>query len=451
MKNYGSMLLAPALLSMLACEPVQVEKQIIKTESPKVELPKKMTTQKSLSESDRDFNKRLLRMGEILAQSPVGFVHAQSVFDKILEKDPGNDKALFYSALLDTVKVYKGMGAKSKEYYDSEKAYRDAVKTAQETYYPEIKEFLFSGNGESYKNMAQVQQGLFKSISKNYQSALNKLERIDEDVELIATQVQADSAKSFYDCHTYLENEMEITECKGKEEIVSTRLLPSKRFVADMEDIKVLSASLKAVQSYARLLGAYTLEGQEDITADIQQKEKEFGRELTDIEAHRIVKEKSKYLTLAPDNELAELRSGLIETVEIGMDLESLNNRFCENGLRKMNLVKSICFSADARESMQKTLEFLYGPKEIELGKDESGEPVRLLVDLPAFLNNPVRDLKSMLKSMDYDAEGNGYLSQEPEMGGLFPNKDYLQKIHSLRNASIEYGEESAYYQENEY
>ena len=436
MNHYSKFLLAPALLTMFACEPLKLQqvepKQQVDakkaSQAKETVLPEVLTTKKFDFETDEDFNKRQARMGEILAQSPVGFMHAQGVFNQVLTSTPGNDKALFYSALLDIGMAYQGAMGKSEKLWDNPADYQKAVEDIKRDSYPEITEFLLSFNGPKYNDYSDIHKDLLGKMQKSYQKALGKLDQVDQDIELILTQIQTDT-KITYDCETTSTEFGSETNCaKVNEETSGMRLLPAKRKTVDQEDIKILKGYIKGLLNYTRLYSAYSIKGQKHLSNELKIKELELGRDLTDIEEHQIIKRYKDYLTLDPQNELSQLSASLEDMVAIAMDLESLNNRFCDNDLREMNLIQNICFGENARQSMEETLEMLAGPKEIYLGDDKQGAPVMILVDLPGYLNNPVRDLKSILASFEYDEEGNGVLEREPELNGLFPNRDYLEK-----------------------
>lgn len=430
MKNFAKGLMVPALLTMIACEPMQVNTQK-KTKADNV-LPKTMNTKKLNQENQQEFVDRMVRMGEILAQSPVGFVHANGVFKSVLSADPGNDKALFYSAFLDIAEGYKGLGTKTKNLWDKPETYEENVRLANEAYYPEIGEFIFKAAGKNYDTYRDAQQDVLTGMQDSYKNALKKLEKIDQDVELIVTVQETKASRVIYDCETVMEDEVEYTSCEQKHEAQSTTLLPSQRTTVDLEDVKVLRGSIKGILNYTRFFSAYSIEGQKELSEEISAKESEFGRSLTDLETHNIVKKYPGYLSLDKNNELSEMRGSLIDMVEIGMDLESLNNQFCGNELREMNLIRTICFDADARKNMEEVLSYLAGPAEMSLGLNKEGGEVKILMDLPAFLNNPVSDLKSILDSLDYNAEGTSNVVREPELNGLFPNGDLLEKLKQV-------------------
>lgn len=427
MKKYAKAFMAPALLTMIACEPIQIQHVQDKKQKNKVELPKEMSTKRFAFESNKEFNQRQVRMGEILAQSPIGFPHAANVFKGVLASDPNNDKALLYSAFLDIAMSYQGLVGKSEDLNENPEDALMLRKEIKKMGYPEITDFLLKFKGPKYQNYRDVQKDLLGKMQKSYKKALRKLERVQGDVELIITQMKTSNTEISYNCQNRQADGFEFTECQIKEEMNGISLLPAKIKTVDVEDVKVLKGSIKGILNYTRLLSAYSLEGQKALTEEIKDKE------LTSYELHQLVLEKyPNYLVLDSQNELGELRASLTEMVEIAMDLESLNNKFCDNELREMNLIQSICFDEKARAQMEDTLDMLAGPKEITLGYNAEQLPVTILMDLPGFLSNPLADLKSILGSFDYDDEGNGHIAREPQLNGLFPNGDYLEKLKQV-------------------
>lgn len=81
---------------------------------------------------------------------------------------------------------------------------------------------------------------------------------------------------------------------------------------------------------------------------------------------------------------------------------------------------------------MQEALDMLSGPKPVSLGLDAQGQKVMIVTDLSTYLSNPVKDLKT-LAATEYDENGKAIYNVEPNLNGLFPNGDLLEKVKTLQ------------------
>lgn len=430
MKKLAKGIIIPALLTMVACEPLQLQK---KEEKKNNTLPKKMTTAQLAGETESDYIKRQIRMAEILAQSPIGFPHAARTLDFVLKIAPNNDKALFYSASLDLIMSYEGIGYKAEPLVDNKEDYALAVKELKEKGYPEWSDFLLNKKGSQYNNYRSVQKDLLSNIQNGFKKAIKKLNKIDQDVELVLTQIKADTKEIEYNCVDYSDEYGDYTECDLKEEMVGLQTLEPKKKIVDQADVKSIVGMLKGYLNYTRLYSAYSIEGAEEIGKRQKALIQELGRELTDEENDEIISSASEFMTLTPENELGDMVNSLTEMVEIAMDLDALGDKLCDAESRKNNLIGQICLGEGFREGAVEILSYLEGPKEHTLGLDSEGNLVTIMVDLPAFLKNPVKDLKATIyDATAYDSNGSSRIAKEPKLNGLFPNNDLLEKLKSV-------------------
>jgi len=422
----SALFVIPMMLTMFSCQ---------ETTSPEVspkepQLEKKVSTKKDATESDTVYAARLTRVGEILVNNPVGFTHAHRLFNDALKLDPNNNKALFYSALTGIAMSYEGIGNRGKSLFDDPADYNNYVKhLTEEVKYPEFVDFIVGKKTQSkFNNYQDIKRFVQNEMVDSFEQASERLNKIDGDVNIILTQLKTRAVTVEYDCETFGEAESAYTTCEMKEELDgSVEALPAQTVTIDKNDAQILAGGIKGYSAVFKMYTAYGIKGQKHLTNEIKVKEAELGRSLTDKETNRIVSNYPDYLVLENDNRMGEIVEDLEGIVEMGMDLETLNNEFCDNELRENNLIKTICFSETAREDMQSALDQLSGPKEVLMGLDAEANEVNILVDLPAFLRNPVADLKTLIPGT-YDADGNSEMTEEPNLNGLFPNKDLLEK-----------------------
>jgi hypothetical protein len=430
-----ALILIPMMMTLASCE--QSFDNTTNDDSV-IRHQKVINTKRLAVEDNSAYAAKLTRVGEILVNNPVGFSHAHDLFNEALAIDPTNNKALFYSAMTEMVMTFRGAAEKSRDLMDKPEDLDTYIKYMKENVkYPEFVDFIIGDkNAKKFQNYQDIKRFFQKDFVAAIDKAVTKMEKIDGDVNIILTQLAAEKEDIEYDCETYGEGETSFTECQIKEEMKSIEALPAETKTVDQNDIKVIASGLRAYGTYFKMLTAYSIEGGNHLSNEVRVKEMDLGRSLTDQETHRIVKRYPKVLTLEADHQLGDIVGDLESIAYAAMDLEALNNRFCDTDLRTNNLVDNICFDADSRESIEKALDYLTGPVETVLGKDKLGNDVTILVDLPGYLSNPVQDLKVLLPT-EYDENGHGKLTQEPELNGLFPNKDLMDKLAQVVSQEV--------------
>ncbi len=424
-----SLLIIPMVLTLFSCN-----QETKSTKAPNV-IEKQVNSKRLSIENDKEYAAKLARIGEILVNNPVGVTHAHDMFNRALEIDPQNNKALFYSAFTEILMAMKGSMNRGKSLLDDPKDYDAYIEhLTNKVKYPEFVDFVIGRDSQSkFKDYQDIKRFVQNEIVEAFENASTKLNKVNGDVNIILTQLKTENTELEYNCQDIVEDEYSYTNCELKEEMSSMEALPAETVTVDLNDVKILASGLKGYSTVFKLYTAYSIKGQKHLSNEIRVKELDLGRDLTDKELHRIVSRYDDYLTLEEDHKMGEIVQDLEKVVEAGMDLETLNNQFCDNDLRINNLVKAICFSQTAREDMQKSLDYLSGPQEIVIGKKVDGLDVKIMIDLPAYLNNPVQDLKTLIPT-EYNEDGSTKYTVEPDLNGLFPNKDLLEKLNKLKS-----------------
>lgn len=416
MKN---LILIPMTLAMVSCLPTQ-------TSSNKKTTDRPASTARNANETDIQFAAKLTRVGEILINNPVGVTHSHDLFNRALRLDPSNEKALFYSAFTGILMSMDGLANRSKSLAEDPTTYDTLVNEARNKMkYPEFVDFLTGRSNQSeIKTYQEFKRFMQIEVVQAFEEAGDKISRIKNDLNLILTNA-GEKTETYYEC-TYESDGSSY--CYEDEYSNGTSVNPATTATVDANDIKIIANGLKAYAAAFKLYTGYSVEGIEEVQSEIKAKKEELGRSLTEKEEHAIARKYRSYLTLESDHKWNEVTSNLIDITEAAMDLDTLNNQFCENDLRVNNLIKSICVTAEDRATLKETLDLLSGPQEISLGLDEQGNSVNILVDLPSYMNNPVSDLKSLMPS-EYNEDGTPNYTQEPNLNGLFPNNDLLEKL----------------------
>ncbi len=421
-----ALFIIPMTFMLFSCEQMEAQQKDSKA---------KVTSIRSASESDIEYSQKLTRVGEILINNPVGFLHANELFEKALKLDSNNDKALFYSAFTGIYETLRGVGERAKPMYDSPSEYEEGVKSLTDYYkYPEFKDFILGKkNGALIKSYQDAKRFAQVEIDGAFEAAISKLEKIDKSVDIVITNLKTENTATETNCVTEEDENGTYVSCDLLETTDSTSAMPALTRTVDVVDTKIIASGIKAYSVYLKLLTAYSVEGSKNLANEIKVKEADLNRSLTDEENHTIVKRYSDFLRLEKDHKMDQIVKNLESMVEVGMDLDTLNNQFCNNDERSNNLIKTICIGEEERNSMKEAMSYLSGPKEITLGLDAQGNEVKIIMDLPTYLGNPLQDLKSLLTGT-YDENGNSTLTSEPELNGLFPNRDLLEKTGQLAN-----------------
>jgi len=430
------LLVLPVALSMIGCEIQETQTKIVyKDKVSDTATPKEFNTKRLSSQSDIEYAATLARRGELLITNPVAITHANDLFNDALRLDPTNKKALFYSAFTGIIMAFEGTVKRAETSFDKASDYKSIMDYVKDNLkYPELVSFLSNkANKKDLKTYQDMKRFLQVEVVDALEDASGKLASIKGDVNLILTQLENKMSHECVDVEDTISGSSETytyKECQIKSTQVSTQVYAALTKTVDSSDIKILSSGLKGYATIMKFMTAYSIKGQKHISNEVKVKEIDLQRDLTDAETHQIVSRHSDYLTLEKDNKMTEVVADLENITEMAMDLETLNNQFCDNDSREDNIIDSICFGEESRVEMDKIMDFLSGAQESNLGKDINGNDVNIIIDLPAFLNNPVKDLKTVVAPI-FDIDGK-LTEQEPKVNGLFPNSDLLEKTKQV-------------------
>lgn len=430
-----SLFIIPMMFALISCQQEVVVKEVKKDIVNSSSIQTKLTTKKLDTETDSAYAAKLTRVGEILINNPVGFAHAHDLFEQALTIDPNNSKALFYSAFTGILMSMEGSLKRGKKLFEDPQDYDAIIEHLQtKVKYPEFIKFVSGRSSQTeFNDYQDLKRFIQTEVVEAFEEATKKLNKIDGDVNVILTQLKTTNQQIQYNCEDVYEDGYSYTSCDFKDEMTGISALPAKTLTLDSKDIKILASGVKGYSAVFKLYTAYSIKGQKKLSEELNAKRIELDRELTEKEQIEILKNYPEYLALERDHKMDEVVADLESIIEVGMDLEALNNQFCDNESRGNNLIKTICFGESAREEMVKSLDYLSGPQEVTLGQDSAGNEVKILMDLPGYLANPVEDLKSLIPST-YNEDGSVRYTSEPQLNGLFPNRDLLEKLKQLNS-----------------
>jgi hypothetical protein len=159
---------------------------------------------------------------------------------------------------------------------------------------------------------------------------------------------------------------------------------------------------------------------------------------MTAEEVTNLLREFPDLLTLEHDNELGEVAKNATAAIKNTLALDDMKSELCSGKSRneKTSLFFPICLDIEMVNSLRMGADLLAGPKEIVLGQDDSGQDVKILIDLTKVLKTPIADIKALLP-VSFDNDGNPVDYPDQTMGGLFPNGDLIAKFKKLGGDDI--------------
>lgn len=337
-----SLLIVPMMFTLLACQSGDSSSDKKKDDASKADT--KVSTKRLSTDTNKTHAEKLTRVGEILVNNPVGMTHAHDLFNQALALDPTNNKALFYSAFTGIIMTFEGIYNRAQPLADDPKDYKELLDyVKKEMKYPEFIDFIKGPKGQKkIKDLQAAKKFVQNEVVNALESAHKKLNLIDGDVKLIITQLRSTNTETEYDCSKAIEDmDMEVdteiswTDCTIKQGEMSTLdAQAAKTATVDAKDIKIIASGLKGYATAFKLYTAYSIKGQKHLQNEIKVKEIDLDRALTDEETNNIVRKYKSYMTLEKDNRMGEVVADLEGMIEIGMDLETLSNRFCGNDKR---------------------------------------------------------------------------------------------------------------------
>jgi hypothetical protein len=387
----------------------------------------KKTQEKIIS----DVNK-LVEAGEILISNSVRVSNYHNLFQLALEIDPDNKKALFYSSFSGMLMSMEGIVARGEELIGGPEELNNIKNEMETNGTPQgITDFIFNKKSDAslISSFQEIKRFIQVDVVNAFDAAIVSMGKIDGEVTLVISVSKEKVDDIENNCQSLSENVSKYVNCileVGEEYEISP-----KSVTLDAVDIKILTAGLRAYSIIGKIVTAYSIEGLKDLGDEIS-----ASGITTDKQAHDILIKYENFLTLEDDHKLGDVVDSLKSIVEIGMDLESLNNQFCDTSSRESNLISdTICFEDGVRDEMQSILDSMSGPQSVVLGKNGAGGEVSIMINVPAYLSNPVQDLKDFSPN-SFDGNGKGSFTGNhillPDVNGLFPNGDLEAKLDVL-------------------
>jgi len=400
------------------------------------------------------------RIGELLLALPEGTEYADKQFALSLQADPTNQKALFYKSTTEPALLARGFLTKAEplatEPYEQESLER-ARQDIDKLKMPEVTKIAYAvadGDKLFYTNY-DVQRFAREKVLPALLASVEKLNMIDATVPLKLNF----TPKRFFVNSTTHEYDSDYTNCNydtvngyqcsyyhSHYVWNSDKNLRNEYFI-DQHDLRVLKSAMMGAVNTVRLATAYSLKDSELAFRRLRgldrlrRNENKDGLSAQDIVNVLRSPAYPQLMTLEADNQLSTIADSTAQILRTAIDLSDLKTGFCGNNARNIDnslFIKVNCPTFEFIDSLHTSLDMIAGPKEIELGKDEAGKSVRIVIDITANLKNPVKDERTLLPT-SFDENGNATDYPDPSMNGLFPNGDLIEKFKQLSDSSLQY------------
>ncbi|UXR65380.1 hypothetical protein EZJ49_03825 [Bdellovibrio bacteriovorus] len=363
----------------------------------------------------------LTNAGEQLL-SPYTLHLSKKVFEKALEKDPGNKKAQFYNIFLKRFMIFEGILTRAKPYAEK---YGDAdqlAKTTKEIPQHPTRQFLTvpAQNAKNIENLSDMQKLLIE-----YRNAANELRQfiaknadasfvLYMNPSLMSDMIREQMTDS---CVLLPGNEDTIADVQCDFSEVAMKKV-------NMADLMVLKQYAAAEVLYLSLYTGYSIQGIDEL---VKRSETE---QMTAQDIMERLEKIPGALTLNKDQSLTAIRS-------LGADFSvafkwavKYQKDLCpkdKNGEaipRKGYIFNNLCIDdlVNAQESIAKMDKALSGPVNEEFGGEDNKKTIT--VDYMALFKNPVTDLRKLMPAT-WNNEGTAATSfRDKTLGGLLPNGD---------------------------
>lgn len=412
------------------------------------EMEKKVIVKQSEAQSfvdagnNEEASNLYTRLGEIMVL-PEGITHSLNMFEKALKANPKNERANFYLAILKPLSLFEGVEKRFKGVLTSKEQQRleTAVKEVEKKNILELVSFL--RNLPSNKKSINTHYEIQKFIKDEVLAELNKsVERLDKamnsefeiniNLARLGLRTNTQTTDETYESNDCFETSENGWECHYYYSYIhienSGDVFKADNFKVDKADLRVLRNYFSAIVNYLRLVTAFSIDEYKETVEAIVNRVKELERDLTEKEIVEILNDHRNFLVLHRDNELHLVSQNLSDVLTDTLDLSTMGNEICKNIDRERNLIANICLNDEDIKDMQETLNFLAGPRVIDL---DNKKKVKILIDITALLNDAPGDLKDLLPT-EFDEDGKALQFADPTLRGLFPKGDLLTKLRQI-------------------
>lgn len=382
-------------------------------------------------------------LGEMLL-TPTQLTEADAMFDRALSLDPAHPKANLYSAILKPLLALKGITKRfSPMLGEAERARLVRVEQSFAGLHPK-----FASVATRLTELAESERLATPALGQAYlrthllpliEQSIAKLKHVEKE-DALELRISAEAwvtngaAPAEPLCQPSANSE-NPWQCgfRAYSEIVPMKL--------DGEDRERLRRVLTAWADHLRLTTAYGLESAESFKSAFESRQAQLERNryrLSPSGIVQILRQFGAFGKLTDANLLSAVAGGE-ESERNAFAFSHVQTVLC-SGTRESAqnvLVQGLCAITDVLFPVEETLAFRTGIQTVVLGTTRSGQPVTARMDLASYLKRPAGDLKTLFPvrfdSRGEPISGSTYGSDDLSLGGLFPDRDYLEKMKQVK------------------
>ncbi len=326
----------------------------------------------------------------------------------------------------------------------SKKDARDLLRELKKTKYTELINLAtkLPKDVKTIKKKSQVQGFILNNLIPAVENSIEKLEKINSEVTVIAPNdiedrffmEKSSGTYEYHECyHTYRADGTYDMDCYDWSDGTESKEYKALVYKLANEEITVLRSTLMATLNSLRVSSAYSYAGIDNIEATVNMME-DNGKELTDEGWVNLVNKHPNFLTLNEKHGLSQIVSTSKEVISGLLDFANIRDELCNEDKRSTFISGSeLCLDIESEEEIRDMMRYTAGASKVVIGNNSAGAPVKVVVDVPTFLSNPIQDLKTLLPTkFDSNGEANWNLNQS--VNGLFPNSELGEKLDQAVN-----------------
>lgn len=366
------------------------------------------------------------RIGEILLSKPEGIVHAQMMFQKSLELNANDNKAIIYSSVISPLLTTKGYITRFSKLSELNANNDQSTKLEAEVRATGVKEFIdfalvMPEDAKAAQNVEDVRKFIRTEFVKELGNSLVKLDNIKSDrftLNLDVTAYSGNRSPVTY-CFVMQNGEMECQEVSAN--------IKNANVTIDSYDVGALKTLIKTQKNALMIATSFGLDGYKKVADRFKN-----GTIKTDKAVVEALKSQPNFLKIVgAKDDLREIFDHTEEVMNDMIDFSKISKTVCNSVERKSNLFNNICVTEASAENMSETLMFVLGPKSVVLGHDINGREVTVEINLRGLMDSKVASLQELLPTK-FDASGRALEVKDLTFAGIIPNGDLIEKLKTV-------------------
>ncbi len=343
--------------------------------------------------------KKLVKIGELLMETPRGIELSVEPFESALSFDKENAHANFYLAFLKPILVLKGSPKRLSKLVgdtDLEKGLNYIVKGIRTPDVQILVRGLMDGDGKEkpFDTISELQDFLLKTFLPELEKSIERLTQIEKNDSFLATL------------------NISLWTKKPLQKIISF----------DLAEVRGLKVSLTAISAWVKCLVAYDLDAATSIKNQLSKKHRNTFKEVVDI-----IRTYPKALVLRQngDKRLKEILTHAADVIEGLRTIAKILNKIPRDETRIFDPFPNSEEFGKFMKGLGTAADVLAGPILVKIGKQERAA---VLINATALFAEPHPDLKNILPT-EFDKTGKLAKSfPDLSFGGVIPEKNLISE-----------------------